>query len=203
MGMIKYISSQFSNPRGIGGKISTYFMNQLNKKQYQSIITLFDKIKPKKVLDIGFGNGYLLKKLAKKSTANFSGIEISEDMIKQAIKRNKAMYDKGKMALQQGDVIEMAFAEGFFDFIYTVNTVYFWSDLPKGYSEIHRVLKKGGCFANTFYTKDWLDKLQYTKYGFNKYTPEELVAEVSKIGFEKVELIEIQKDCAYCLVVQN
>jgi predicted fused transcriptional regulator/phosphomethylpyrimidine kinase len=81
--------------------------------------------------------------------------------------------------------------------------VYFWEDLWQGYSEVFRVLKEGGTFANVFYSKEWLDKLRYTKYDFKKYDPEELENEVKKFGFKKVKIIEIKKDCAYCLLVQK
>lgn len=53
MNFVKFIGSQFSNPRGFWGKISSYFMNQLNKKQYKSVMKLFRELKPEYVLDKG------------------------------------------------------------------------------------------------------------------------------------------------------
>lgn len=203
MNIIKYIGTQFANPRGFGGLISTLFMNLLNKKQYKCVRELLHKYNPKRVLDIGFGNGYLLKQLSNDSDADFYGIDISEDMIKQATKRNNKKIQAGKMTLDKGSVSKLNYHNDFLDYIYTVNTVYFWEDLRQGYSEVFRVLKEGGTFANIFYSKEWLDKLRYTKYDFKKYDPEELENEVKKFGFKKVKIIEIKKDCAYCLLVQK
>lgn len=198
MNVTKYIGRQFANPKGIAGKISTYFMNRLNGKQYKSVIRLFHEINPKNVLDIGFGNGYLLNKLAVKEDTHFYGIEISEDMLKQAGKRNRKAIKDGRMSLHIGNVHQIPFEDSAFDFIYTVNTVYFWDDLEKGYLEIMRVLKEGGVFINVFYTKEWLDKLRYTKYDFHKYSQKEIRNGIKKIGFAKITLKEIKKDCAYC-----
>lgn len=203
MNLVRFIGSQFSNPRGFWGKISTFFMNHLNKLQYKSVVKLFSEIKPETVLDIGFGNGYLLKKLSKNSSTYFYGIEMSESMIEAASKRNLEMIQNQKMSLSLGDVVDMKLEDEMFDFIYTVNTVYFWSDLKKGYEEIKRTLKPGGSFANVFYTKKWLSKLRYTDYDFTKYSQYELLHEVLSMNFSDVDLIEIIKDYAYCLVVRK
>ena len=40
-----------------------------------------------KVLDIGYGNGYMLNKIYKKGARNIYGIDISEDMKKEASKK--------------------------------------------------------------------------------------------------------------------
>lgn len=203
MNLVRFIGSQFSNPRGFWGRISSFFMNRLNKKQYKSVVKTFYELNPDTVLDIGFGNGYLLEKLSKKNSTYFHGIEMSESMIESATKRNIKMIKNQKMLLSLGDVVDMEFQDSMFDFIYTVNTVYFWSNLKKGYEEIHRTLKPGGTFANVFYTKQWLNKLSYTNYDFTKYSQYELLNEVLSMNFSDVDLIEIKKDCAYCLVVRK
>lgn len=129
MNIIKYIGTQFANPRGFGGLISTLFMNLLNKKQYKCVRELLHKYNPKRVLDIGFGNGYLLKQLSSESNADFYGIDISDDMIKQATKRNHKKIQAGKMTLDKGNISKLNYENQSFDYIYTVNTVYFWEDL--------------------------------------------------------------------------
>ncbi|WP_172208375.1 hypothetical protein [Pseudolactococcus hodotermopsidis] len=42
-------------------------MNRINGKQYKTVMAILDLKKNETVLDIGFGNGYLLQKLAKKT----------------------------------------------------------------------------------------------------------------------------------------
>jgi len=120
MNLTKYIAEQFGNPSGIGGKISTLIMNMTNQKQYNTVIQKLNISANEKILDIGFGNGYLIHKLAEKFKALFWGIDVSEDMLNTAIKRNKRAIEQGNMKLQVGNVSEMEYEACFFDKVYTV-----------------------------------------------------------------------------------
>ncbi len=192
MGFTEYIARQFSNPAGFGGMLSTFFMNHLNRLQYTSVISEVAPLADRTILDIGFGNGYLLKHLARYYENRYYGVDISSDMLTVAHKRNKRFIASGMMKLAKGSVDNLPFADNFFDLAYTVNTVYFWSDLEKGLAETYRVLMPGGAFVNVIYEKEWLDKIPYTRHGFSTYTIEELIESASKIGYA-VETIEIKK----------
>lgn len=203
MNLTKYIGEQFGKPTGIGGRLSTFLMNRMNQKQYKSVIQVLQS-KPKgKILDIGFGNGYLIKKLAKSSQSQYYGIEISNDMINIASKRNHQFIYNNRMILEKGDVMNMTFKNCYFDHVYTVNTIYFWDDLDKGLSEIKRVLKPNGIFVNAIYSKHFLDKLKYTQYGFSKYTPKEIKDASIRCGFKVIEIRETKKDTSYCFILQG
>lgn len=90
MSVTKYISKQFAKPEGIGGKLSTFTMNLLNRSQYRYLLDELTDKKIKSILDIGFGNGYLLTKLISNNMADrYYGIEISQDMIDSV----EAKYD--------------------------------------------------------------------------------------------------------------
>lgn len=201
MNIAAYIGSQFSHPRGIGGQLSTFLMNRINTTQYKSIENELNTKNPKKVLDIGFGNGHQLHTLTSQSSADFWGIDISSDMLCTASQTNKAFIEGGRMTLSLGTVQRLPFSDSSFDFIYTVNTVYFWDDLLKALLEIYRTLSPGGTFVNAFYSDKWLNKTIYTKYGFQKYTPAALVTAAQIIGFKQINLKEIRKNGVYCLSV--
>lgn len=203
MNITKYIGEQFGKPTGIGGKISTFIMNRMNQKQYRGVINELGACPKDKILDIGFGNGYLINKLATENSGKYYGIEISEDMIKIASKRNHQHIQTKKVTLEKGDALNMDFKDEFFDKVYTVNTVYFWSDLSKGLSEVSRVLKPNGIFINAIYSKEFLDKIRYTKYGFSKYTPKEIEEVALLNGFNVVKTIETKLDSSYCIILQK
>ena len=63
------------------------------------------------------------------------------------------------MVLSLGDAQSTGFANEFFSKVYTVNTIYFWTDLAAGFDEVRRILRPGGIFVNGFYPKETLDKL--------------------------------------------
>ena len=70
----EYIGSQFGNPRGLIGRICCIIMNVINKAMYKKTVALIDAGPDDKVLDIGYGNGYLLKYLYKKTRSDLYGI---------------------------------------------------------------------------------------------------------------------------------
>lgn len=201
--LIQYISKQFGKPSGIGGQISTFLMNCLNRKLYHSIIQNLKIDKRDTILDIGFGNGFLLKKVAEQNPNKVLGIEISKDMLWVAGKRNAVFIQNGKVELTESNVMNLPFADSSIDKIYTVNTIYFWKDCSKGFSEIFRVLKSDGLFLNAVYTKKWLDKLPITRYGFVKFTATELKELIERNGFSEVQIIEIQKNKSLCIVAKK
>ena len=71
-----------------------------------------------------------------------TGIDISSEMIAKATPR--AEVYPGTMQVQQLDVHEMPFADGYFDQIYTSCTFCSVPDPVKGLQVLHRVLKPGG-----------------------------------------------------------
>ncbi|MCQ2125310.1 MAG: class I SAM-dependent methyltransferase [Fibrobacter sp.] len=77
-------------------------MNVINRAMYKNTIALVDVSPDDKVLDIGFGNGYLLQLLYNKSKCDMFGIDISEDMVAAATSRNAHANRDGKLHLQCG-----------------------------------------------------------------------------------------------------
>ena len=71
------------------GSICCLIMNIINKKLYLGIVNSLDIVKDNLVLDIGYGNGNLSRLLYNKYGCKIFGIDISEDMKKVAIKKNK------------------------------------------------------------------------------------------------------------------
>lgn len=187
----EYIGSQFGNPHGFAGRICCIIMNVINKAMYKRTVALIDTKSDDKVMDIGYGNGYLLKYLYKKTKSDLYGIDISADMMKQAAKKNKEAAKQGKLNLQIGDCCDLHFEDNTFAAIISINTVYFWSDTLKGLSEIYRVLKSGCSFFNVVYTREFLDTLAYTKKGFKKFDAEQLTDLGKLAGFENIQVKDI------------
>lgn len=196
----EYIGSQFGNPRGLVGKVCCVIMNIINKAMYKNTVSMIDVSSEGNILDIGYGNGYLLNRVYKNTKANLYGIDISEDMKMQATKRNKKALRDGKLFLDTGDCCDLKYADDFFETVTSINTVYFWNDTIKGLSEIYRTLKAGGSFFNVVYTKEWLDKLSYTEKGFKKFEPKELVTFGKSAGFDNIQVRDIVKGKSFVVI---
>lgn len=193
----EYIGSQFGNPRGIMGRICCLIMNVINRAMYRQISAVVPSGNQSTVLDIGYGNGYLIRKLYRKSGAHIYGIDISEDMRIAAAKRNRRAVEKHKVHLFVGDCSQLKFKDSMFDAVTSVNTIYFWEDTSKVLSEINRVLKPDGVFYNVAYTKEWLQKLSYTNKGFRFFDKEVFIRLGKDAGFSKVSIKDISPGKSY------
>lgn len=196
----EYIGSQFGNPRGFVGKVCCIIMNVINRAMYKNTVSVVDIKSGDKVLDIGYGNGYLLKLIYEKCNIDLYGIDISEDMKIQATKRNKKAKQNGQLFLGVGDCCDLPYEDNMFAGVSSINTVYFWNDAIKGLSEIKRVLKTNKSFYNVVYTKEWLDTLSYTQKGFKKYEPEQLIEFGRIAGFEHIEVKDIMKGKSFVVI---
>lgn len=200
---MEYIGSQCGNPNGIIGKICCKIMNIMNKPLYASVTGNINADKNITILDIGYGNGYLISKLFRKSHCNIYGIDISEDMKNLAEKRNKNAVSENKLHLITGDCCSMNFNDNSFDAVTSVNTIYFWQDTLKGLSEIRRTLKPNGKFCNAVYTKEWLQKIPYTQKGFKFFEKEDFIKLGKQADFCKVSVCDIQKDKSYMVIFEK
>jgi len=198
---IKYMGENFGDPQGIGGVIFTKIMNIFCQMQYKTVLENINLELKDNVLDIGFGNGYLIKKLLRKNIIiKIFGIDISNDMKNKVSKKLKQFIEKQYLKLSLEDIQNTSFENETFNKIYTVNTIYFWKDLDKCFSEIKRIIKSNGIFINVIYTKEYLDKMFHTKYGYNKYTFEEIKNITEKNGMEILKIIEIKRNKSYCII---
>ena len=201
--IFKYIARQFGNPAGFGGKISTFIMNCLNRKQYNAVAENINIRETDTILDIGFGNGFLIRRLSNKVFQKMYGIEISPDMLNTAMRKSQKKIEQGKMELMLANVQNLPFENASIDKAYTVNTVYFWQDINKGFSEIKRTLKPNGLFLNVMYSKEWLDKLPPTQYGFSKYTIEQIEKITIENGLKIERIFEIQRKKSFCIIARK
>ena len=202
---IEYVGNNFRNPNGIGGKITTKIMNIMNQKQYKAVLNNINLENNDILLDIGFGNGYLINKLFKRNNnIKIYGIDISNDMVNNVSQKYKQYIDNNCLKLLLENINdETTFENDMFNKIYTVNTIYFWNDLKKCFSEIKRILKPNGIFINAIYTKEYLDKTEFSKYGFIKYSKEDMIKLTEENGMKIIKIIEIKDNKSYCIISEN
>ena len=199
----KYVARQFGNPSGFGGTIVHFIMNKQNVQQYNAVQDNIHIQPTDIILDIGFGNGYLIKKLLEQNPQKVCGIEISQDMLNKVSRKLKHLISVGKLDLCLADIKKLPYNDAFFDKICTVNTLYFWDDVESSFAEIKRALKPNGIFINVFYSKEVLDKMHHTQYEYSKYSLDEIIGMTEKNGLKINQIIEIQKGVSYCIIAKK
>jgi ubiquinone/menaquinone biosynthesis C-methylase UbiE len=199
---MSYIGEQFHKPTGLGGRLATFVMNRQNWQQYVGTESVLELDASDSVLDIGFGNGFMLNRLANRNSCHFYGVDISPDMLDVAKRRNRKHIQGGRMSLYLGGVEETGLSDGLIDKAYTINTVYFWTSLDSGLIEIWRILRSNGIFVNTVYSKAMLDTLPVTKNGYAKYEIDELL-EAGKRNRFSVNIVPIVEGKSYSIIYKK
>ena len=109
-------------------------INQINM-----IFDYLPDIKNLKILDVGCGNGKMLGYLQKKTNAHISGFDYSE----KAISCAKNLF-KNNADFRVGIIGEIEYPDNSFDFITSMDTMYFARDMVSFITQIKRWLKPDG-----------------------------------------------------------
>lgn len=163
------------------------FLGKRNKLDENA--TQLAEIKPgDKVLDVGCGTGNLAiaaKKIAGDKGEIF-GIDPSSEMIEFASK--KALKEKIDISFQIGAIENIPFPDNSFDVVLSTLMIH---HLPgdelkiKGFSEIHRVLKSGGCLLVV--DIDTPNALIAFLSSHHKTSPRQYQPLMEKSGFREIE----------------
>lgn len=106
---------------------------------------LFRDINKKKVLEIGCGTGRSLQYLGLRGASELWGLDISETQIEKAQKLLKTSGLTGKF-INSPMEIECGIPTDYFDYVYSIYSIGWTTNLCTTFSRIYSYLKKGGVF---------------------------------------------------------
>ncbi|MCK4661386.1 MAG: class I SAM-dependent methyltransferase [Bacteroidales bacterium] len=180
------IEKQGSKPTGYIGKIIGRLMNKLHTTLY---VKYFKNDLPPDnsiILDIGCGGGKFIKFLSDTNDSyKLFGLDHSPEMAELSKKVNRQAINKKQVTIIHGSVSEIPIENNKIDLATAFETVQFWPDIDKSFSEIARLLKNEGSFLI-----------------INRYPPEgskwwrmakikndkEYIAKLEKAGFSEVTI---------------
>ncbi|MBS3072621.1 class I SAM-dependent methyltransferase [Candidatus Pacearchaeota archaeon] len=168
---------------------SDHFMIDL---EIHEISNLINRNLEQRALCAGCGNGYSMIKLAEqKGNLRLVGVDFSSNMIKYANQSRQESLSKDRINFQLGDIRNLDFKEGDFDFVYTTRSLINlpnWEDQKKAIIELLKVAKPGGHVALSEAFWEPLVKLNSLRSiagltplkepNFNKYLKESQVQEL-------------------------
>ena len=98
-----------------------------------------------RVLDVGCGNGWATRLMAEQAPdGRVVGIDISDEMVDLARESSSALSN---VEFREASAEKLSFAEGEFTHAFSMESLYYYSDILGALKEILRVLKSGGKFA--------------------------------------------------------
>ena len=140
--------SQFAAPHGPLGHAAGWLMARLNDEMNRLVIEQLALRPEDSVLEIGSGPGRALALAAARAAKGLvAGVDISEVMVAQARRRNRAAIREGRVELRQAGVSALPYADARFDKALAINSYYFWPQPESDLREVRRVLSPGGTLA--------------------------------------------------------
>ena len=117
-----------------------------------------------RVLDVGCGSGWATRMLAEYAfNGRVTGIDISDEMVRVA---SAASQSQPNVDFEIASAEQLPFSDHEFTHAFSMESLYYYRNIPKALKEIHRVLKPGGLFVAVVdlyweneATHQWIDTL--------------------------------------------
>jgi SAM-dependent methyltransferase len=99
-----------------------------------------------RVLDLGCGSGWASRLMASRaSKGRVVGIDISDAMIALARESSVSFIN---VEFQTGSAEELPFEDGEITHVFSMESIYYYEDMPGALKEVRRVLEPGGMFVS-------------------------------------------------------
>lgn len=181
----KFLAQQLHNPSwGIGQLILAPLWNKRNASLNDAAFVHLDIQPHDRVLEIGFGGGYLLDKISNALTnSTIAGIDISPAMVDYCRKRFSPKRRGNTIEVHKAVAENIPFPSAYFTKICTVNSIFYWHEPRLAFTEIRRTLQEGGAFILCFTAKEFLEKKNFAKCGLRLFEIEEVRELLYDSGF--------------------
>jgi ubiquinone/menaquinone biosynthesis C-methylase UbiE len=186
-GLLGRFFAQFGRPSGPLGRLAGYLMARLDADD-RWIVDLLDVQPHDRVLDVGFGPGLTIALIAERSPSTLvAGVDPSEVMLRQAIRRNRAAMQEGRIDLRLGTVSELPYPDRHFTKACAVHSLYFWHSVEDGLSEVGRVLAPEGRLVIAVRMRhEQAGRFDPSRFGLTDEDLAEIVATLGSVGFGDV-----------------
>jgi ubiquinone/menaquinone biosynthesis C-methylase UbiE len=187
-GFWRFVAAQLRRPSGLtGGWLLPRLWNRRNRALNDAAFAALAPCAGDRVLEIGFGGGYLLARIAGAvGDGRLAGVDASAAIVNHCRRRFRALVRGGTMSLECADVAALPFPPASFDKVCAVNTIFYWDDAPQAFAEIARVMAAGGALILVFTDKAALDHRPFAGPGVATYAIDEVRQMLGRAGFGDV-----------------
>lgn len=200
---INNILQNTRKPEGFFGRMILFGMNKGHANLSKWGMSCLTWQPDWNVLDIGCGGGANLMQILKRCPKGKAyGLDFSAESVAFAQKKNKKLLGT-RCFVEQGSADQLPYQDCQFNAVTAFETVYFWSDLQRAFTEVARVLKKDGHFLICCEMSDPANEMWSSRIGgMVVHSAEELESVLSKSGFTNVSAYRQQEE-HLCIVAQK
>lgn len=141
--LTRYLSRQAAHPHGLGGRLIGRLWVRETATVNDAAVELLAPAPGESILEIGFGPGRTVGLVADRS-ASVTGVDVSDEMLRLATRRNAKLIDAQRVALTVNDGTRLPVEDDSVDAVLSVHNLYFWPEPETTINEVARVLRPGG-----------------------------------------------------------
>jgi ubiquinone/menaquinone biosynthesis C-methylase UbiE len=187
MKISRFIAAQLGKPSGIFAKFTGFIWNRRNAALNDTVFDLLALRPTDRVLDIGFGGGYLFNRMMTVVTDGLiAGVDVSSAMVVYTEKRYQKAIDAGKLEFKCAAVELLPYPAKYFTKVCSVNSIFYWQNTEQGIREIKRVLEPGGKIVLCFTGKASIETKAFAKY-IQLFKADEVEQILDKSGFQDIK----------------
>ncbi len=143
-GKKEQVAEMFDNIASKYDFLNHFLSFGIDKIWRRKAIRLLIKHNPSNILDVATGTGDFAIESLKTAAREIVGVDISEEMLSFGRVKIEKLGVGKRITLQHGDAEELGFPDSYFEALTVAFGVRNFEDLPKGLTELNRVLKPGG-----------------------------------------------------------
>jgi ubiquinone/menaquinone biosynthesis C-methylase UbiE len=181
----RIIARNLANPDGFIGRFVMGLMNHHNAAINRFAVERLQLRADDRVLEIGFGGGLTIPLILSKAHS-VVGVDRSRTAVEAARRAFGDQVSAGRAEFHDGSAEALPAPDAAFDKACTVNTIYFWASLERGFAEIRRVLAPGGRLAVGFLPDEPMSRLKMPADVFTLRSEAEVTGALERVGFSQV-----------------
>jgi SAM-dependent methyltransferase len=165
--LTRFLARQFARPSGpVGRWLIAPWLDRISAPMNRLALEQLALRPGERVLEVGFGGGGLLAMILAAGPSQVVGAELSGEMVARARRRFADEVAAGRLALHRAAAERLPLRDGGIDKAASLNSLYFWPDLPAAIAELARVIRPGGTLVLGFEPPEELRKWPGHRHGF-------------------------------------
>lgn len=191
MPLAKSIARQLNHPSGILGHLLIGpLWNRRNVSLNDTAFSTLALCAQDRVLEVGFGGGYLLGRMSKVVTDGLlAGVDASRAMVSACQRRYRSLIQEGALEVSCARAESLPYPVGHFTKLCSVNSIFYWQNAGEAMAEFGRVLADGGLLVLCFTCKESLATRGFARHGLYLYDREEVQSIMTLVGFRNIQLV--------------